>query len=107
MFVMTTLALKIDHLGLTFLCSPTWGGHTRRHFQKTHSARGETTWPLGQRQQPQAVYVKEARLQSELAKVPQVVREYGTNILSQLPMLIAKPHMTPKPPFGIPPSPKE
>ena len=41
--------------GVNFVCSPTWGGHTRRHFQKTHSARGETTWPLGQRQQPQAV----------------------------------------------------
>ncbi len=41
--------------GVNLVCSPTWGGHTRRHFKTTYAARGETAWPLGQRQQPQAL----------------------------------------------------
>lgn len=45
-------------------------------------------------------YVKEARLQTELSKVPTAVKEYGRTILQNLPQFLMNPTLAPKAPGG-------
>ena len=46
-------------------------------------------------------YVKEARLQTEVAKVPEPIRLYGLHFLQLLPDLLTQARKVPKPPVGI------
>jgi hypothetical protein len=50
-------------------------------------------------------YIKLARLQTELAKVPIELRQFGMSILADLPSILSKVIKTPAPPSGIAKSP--
>eukprot|EP00435_Cladocopium_sp_Y103_P050327 s239_g15.t1 len=97
MFNMVVQKLKLEHLGLTL--------YALRHGGATHDvlSRRRSMLEVKQRGRWSADsslkrYVKEARLQTELAKVPQNVKDFGLRVLAQLPELLANPSMTPKAP---------
>eukprot|EP00435_Cladocopium_sp_Y103_P024584 s857_g6.t1 len=46
-------------------------------------------------------YVKEAKLQADLAKVPESVKEFGMQIVQGLPQFLTNPLSVPKVPFGM------
>jgi hypothetical protein len=46
-------------------------------------------------------YVKEARLQAELSKVPRSIKEFGQLVLQNLPVFMENPSLVPKKVNGI------
>ena len=99
----------VEHLGLQDLGVTLY---TLRHGGATHDilARRRTMLEIKQRGRWSSDvslkrYVKQARLQTELRKVSNQVKEYGARILKQLPILLQNPSLTPPAPRGTPGSP--
>ena len=87
--------MKLEPLGLTL--------YALRHGGATHDvlSRRRTMLEVKQRGRWSADsslkrYVKEARLQTELAKVPEAVKQFGMAVLARLPDFLRSPRLMPK-----------
>lgn len=92
--------LKLDNLGMTL--------YATRHGGATHDVLSRRRSLLEVKQRGRwgsdnslKWYVKEARLQTEVAKVPEPIRLYGLHVLQLLPDLLTQARKVPKPPVGI------
>jgi hypothetical protein len=92
--------LQLDPLGLTL--------YALRHGGATHDvlARRRPILEVKQRGRWSSDsslkrYVKEARLQAELSKVPRSIKEFGQLVLQNLPVFMENPSLVPKKVNGI------
>ena len=81
-FALAQKMLNLEHLNSCLYTRGRWGLYTSRKR-----------------------YIKLARLQTELAKVPIEARQFGMNILADLPSILSKMISTPAAPSGIAKSP--